>query len=217
MQDFLRQTLAGTDSSPNPPSPPERPPCPAHWLRTPVFPRLLPAGQQAAGGPGPNPNPAICQPRGPSLSFPIHPSKSDSFMKVLGPAGGSRHSQPLAGLQYGKPSNEKKTEMAETSRPAEVTQASGLGHEWALSWGGRRTRAWGGDHHVRPKEWQCPGQARGRAETDSGLQPRPRGLGASGPSLPHFPVLGAPLTPSPATGKEPAVPRPNATVVVFLP
>ena len=106
--------------------------------------------------------------------------------------------------------------MAETSRPAEVTQASGLGHEWAFSWGGHRTRAWGGDHRVRPKEWQCPGQARGREETDSGLQPRPRGLGASGPSLLPFPVLDAPLTPSLAAGKEPAVPHPNATVLVFL-
>lgn len=121
----------------------------------------------------------------PEPQFPHPPSKSDSFMKVLGPAGGSRHSQPLAGLQYGKPSNEKKTEVAETSRPAEVTQASGLGHEWALSWDGHRTRAWGGDRRARPKEWQCPGQARGREEMDSGLQPRPRGLWAQPPPLPR--------------------------------
>ena len=95
LQDFPRQTLPGPDSSANPllaapaPPPPERPPCPAHRLRTPVSPGLRPAGQQAAGGPGPNPNPAICQPRGPSLSFPIRRCKSDSLMEVLGPVGGS--------------------------------------------------------------------------------------------------------------------------------
>ncbi|XP_057389746.1 uncharacterized protein LOC130705702 [Balaenoptera acutorostrata] len=59
-----------TETTAPAPPPPERPPCPAHRLRTPVSPGLRPAGQQAAGGPGPNPNPAICQPRGPSLSFP---------------------------------------------------------------------------------------------------------------------------------------------------
>lgn len=65
--------------------------------------------------------------------------------------------QPLAGLQYGNPSNEKKTEAAETG-PATVTQASGLVHEWALSWGGHSARAWGGGICAGPKEWQCPGQ-----------------------------------------------------------
>lgn len=94
--------------------------------------------------------------------------------------------QPLTGLQSGNPSNEKKTEAAETS-PATVTQASSLVHEWALSWDGHRVRAWGGDIRVRLKEWQSPGQG--------GEGPRPlasgSGFGASGPSfLPS--VLDAP-------------------------
>ena len=106
------------------------------------------------------------------------------------------------GLQDGNPSNEKKTDVAETG-PAAVTQASVLGHEWALSWGSRRARAWGGDLQLGPRN----GSARGRPgakRRGTGPTAPALGLGASGPSLllPHY----GPLTPSLAAGKEPAVP-----------
>lgn len=119
--------------------------------------------------------------------------------------------QPLAGLQYGNPSNEKKTEVAETG-PATVTQASGLVDEWALSWGGRRARAWGGDICVGPKEWQCPGQG------GEGIRPLAPASGprASWPGLLSFRVLDTPLHQPWLQGRSQPSLRPNATVLVFF-
>ena len=159
-------------------------------------------GRWATGGPGPMPNSAICQPCDLGLSLPLGPGKPDSSVKMLGPMGSwaavrlaafgrASWTQPAAGLQYGNPSNERKTEAA-------GTRASSLVHEWALSWGGCRARA----PVEIPKHGQRSGSAPGRPR--AGQQPSALawGLGVQPPRAPH---PGRPLTPGPAAGKEPAV------------
>lgn len=76
-------------------------------------------------------------------------------------------------------------------------------HEWALSWGGRRARAWAGEVRARQRERQCPGQARGRQERGAAFGSH---LGASEPpdpglSLLPVHVLDAPPTPSLAASR----------------
>lgn len=97
------------------------------------------------------------------------------------------------GLQDGNPSNEKKTDVAETG-PAAVTQASVPGHEWALSWGGRRARAWGGDHRLGPSNGSARGRPGARRRGTGPTAPA-SGLGASRPNLlPPGPPTMAPDT-----------------------
>ena len=59
------------------------------------------------------------------------------------------------------------------------------------------------------------GSAQGREERDLGLQLRPLASGPQGPAS-SPPCPGCPMTPSLAAGKEPAIPGPNATVLVFF-
>lgn len=172
------------------------------------FPHFLSSSRQGNGAAWLRSSPQPCRPAatGPDpLSSPpgwyvrpVRESARTHGQPCLSALSTAPWTQPPAGLQYGNPSNERKTEALGAGLAA-GTRASGLVHEWALSWGGCRARARGGEIRARPKEWQCHGQA--RAGRTAAFSP---GLGASGPCRLPPCVPDAP-TPSPAAGKEPAV------------